>query len=83
VSIFCSKITGKTIRFQPLTDEQCNAALVAAGLPPFVAAISVSFGRAAREGHLGIVTGLVKRYLGRTPTSVAEFLASNRAAFAS
>lgn len=75
-----SQLTGKQIRFQPLTDEQLGAGLAAAGLPPEAIASAVSFGRATREGYLGIVTDVVARYLGRTPTTVADFLAANKAA---
>lgn len=77
-----SEVTGKQIRFQPLTDEQLGAGLAAAGLPPEAIASAVSFGRAAREGYLGIVADTVARYLGRTPTTVADFLAANTAALA-
>jgi NAD(P)H dehydrogenase (quinone) len=74
-----SRLTGKEIRFQPLTDDQLSASLAAAGLPPQRIEAVVSFGRATREGYLGIVTDVVARYLGRTPTTVADFLAASTA----
>ena len=77
-----STVTGKPIRFQPLTDDQYGTGLTAGGLPPSVVEIAVSVGRGTREGYFGLVTDLVARYLGRTPTSVAEFLTANKAAFA-
>ncbi|HKC76090.1 MAG TPA: NAD(P)H-binding protein [Chloroflexota bacterium] len=75
-------ISGKEIRVQALSDEQLSASLAAAGLAPEAIAALVSFGRAAREGYLGIVTDVVERYLGRTPTTVAAFLAATTAAVA-
>lgn len=75
-----SGIAGKEIRFQSLTDEQSAAGLAAAGLPPEMVALYNSFGTAQRQGYLDLVTDVVQRYLGRTPTSVAAFLTANRAA---
>ena len=75
-----SNITGKEIRFQALSDEQSAAGLAAAGLPPEMIAAYNSFGTAQRQGYLDLVTDVVQRYLGRTPTSVAAFLTANRAA---
>lgn len=77
-----SDISGKEIRGQALSDEQLSASLAAAGLPPEAIAVLVSFGRAAHDGYLGIVTDVVERYLGRTPTTVAAFLAATTAAVA-
>ena len=75
-----SGIAGKEIRFQSLTDEQSATGMAAAGLPPEMVALYNSFGMAQRQGYLDLVTDVVQRYLGRTPTSVAAFLTANHAA---
>jgi NAD(P)H dehydrogenase (quinone) len=69
-----SDISGKEIGVEALSDEQFSTGLAATGLPPEAVSALVSFGRAAREGYLGLVTDVVERYLGRTPTTVAAFL---------
>jgi NAD(P)H dehydrogenase (quinone) len=83
VAAVLSRLTGREIRFQPLPDEVIEAGMSRAGLPAEAIAMAVRFGRAAREGHLGPVTDTVRRYLGREPTSVAQFLARHRDALTS
>jgi len=75
-----SELAGKEIRFQSLTDEQSAAGMAAAGLPPEMVALYNSFGTAQCEGYFDLITDVVQRYLGRTPTSVAAFLTTNRTA---
>jgi NAD(P)H dehydrogenase (quinone) len=78
LAAYLSEISGKPVRFQALTDEERSADLAGAGLPAGAVAVIVSFGRAAREGYLGLVTDVVERYLGRKPTTVAAVLAAAR-----
>jgi NAD(P)H dehydrogenase (quinone) len=78
VAAVLTELTGREIRFQPLPDEVIEAGMSRAGLPAEAIDLAVRFGRAAREGYLGPVTETVRRYLGRPPTSVAQFLARHR-----
>lgn len=81
VATILSEVTGVPVRYQPLTDEQAVAGMVEhAGIPESVARTIATFGQAARDGWLREVTDVVARVAGRQPTSVADFLAANRAA---
>jgi NAD(P)H dehydrogenase (quinone) len=81
IASILSEVTGVPVRYQPLTDEQAVAGMVEhAGMPEPIAQAYATFGRAAREGWLNGVTDVVEQVSGRRPTSVAEFLAANRAA---
>jgi len=73
-------LSGRDVRFQPLTDEIIEAGMARGGLSPEAITMALGFGRAAREGYLGVVTDTVETYLGRPPTSVAEYLARHREA---
>jgi NAD(P)H dehydrogenase (quinone) len=68
------------VRYQPITDEETIADLVRHGMPVATAREYATIGRSIREGYTDIVTDDVERILGRPPTSVADFLAANRAA---
>lgn len=78
-----SDVTGVPVRYQPLTDEEYITNLVQyAGLPEEAARATATFGQAAREGWLNGISDVVGRVAGRSPTSVADFFAANRAALA-
>jgi NAD(P)H dehydrogenase (quinone) len=80
VAAILTGLTGRDVRYQPLTDEIIEAGMTRAGLPAPAVAMALGFGRAARDGFLGKVTETVERYLGRAPVGVAQFLASHRSA---
>lgn len=73
-------LTGRPVRYQPVSDQDAVAGLSAAGMPEPVAQGYATFGRAARDGWFAGVSDVVARVAGRKPTSVADFLAANRAA---
>lgn len=76
-----SEITGKKVRYQPLSDDDFVGGLVQhAGMPEQIARAYATFGQAAREGWLDGVSDTVQRFAGRQPTSVADFLVANRTA---
>jgi NAD(P)H dehydrogenase (quinone) len=76
-----SEITGRQIPYEQLTDEQFVAGAVASGaMPEPMAQGMATFGRATREGYFDIVTDVARRFTGRAPTGVHEFLTANRAA---
>lgn len=81
VASVLSDVTGVPVRYQPLSDEEYVANLVQhAGMPEEAARRAATFGQAARDGWLRDVSDVVERVAGRRPTSVADFLAANRAA---
>jgi uncharacterized protein YbjT (DUF2867 family) len=56
-------IVGKTVRFEPITDEEAHRGV---GRGPYAAAL-VDIWRAIREGRMAIVNEEVERVLGRRP----------------
>lgn len=80
IAAILTEVTGRPVRYQPLTDDQAIAGMVDRGMAEPAAQITASFGRAAREGWFNVVSDVVQRIGGREPTSVADFLAANRAA---
>lgn len=75
-----STLTGKPITRVGLTGEQLFQGLKAAGLPDMYAQLLVAFDLDAAAGHHAVVTDVVERYSGRKPTTLADFLAANKAA---
>jgi NAD(P)H dehydrogenase (quinone) len=73
-----AEVTGKPVRYQPLTDEEAVAGMVQAGMPEGIAQAYASFGTAAREGFLDHTSDVITRITGQAPTSVADFLAAHR-----
>lgn len=65
-----------------LTAVELHAGLVAAGLPSDFADVLVAFDVDAALGFHDIVTDTVKRFSGRTPQSLSEFLATQSHALA-
>src|ERR1700722_2549109 len=75
-----SELTGRPVTFEAVTPEERVAQLIAAGTPEFIAKLLVSSQMAIALGKMGTPTTAVKELTGREPTSVREFLSSNRAA---
>jgi NAD(P)H dehydrogenase (quinone) len=82
VAAILSDICGRQITSQALTDDQFVEGAVSSGamIEPMARGFA-TFGQAVREGYFDIVTDVAERLTGGKPTSVAEFLAANRAAF--
>lgn len=59
--------------YQPVTDEQAYAAMVGFGLPEWVAAVSVEYGRAYASGWGDYTTPDFSQVVGRPARSFAEF----------
>lgn len=68
---------GKTIRYQPVNPDEFRRALEQAGLPPPVVDMSVGLGNAVRAGEFDLSATAFEKLLGRAPTSLRVFLASN------
>jgi NAD(P)H dehydrogenase (quinone) len=75
-----SELTGHPVTYVAVTPEEREAQLVAAGTPEFIAKLLISSQKAIAEGKMGTPTTAVKELSGRQPTSVREFLGSNKSA---
>jgi NAD(P)H dehydrogenase (quinone) len=70
-----SEVSGKEVQPVPVDDQTFVSILVEhAGLPEFIAEFLASFGRAAREGQLGLVSGDFEQLTGRPPQRFRELL---------
>ncbi len=79
---FASELTGHPVTYVPVTPEEREAQLVAAGTPEFIAKLLISSQKAIAQGKMGTPTTAVKELTGRQPMSVREFLSANKAALA-
>lgn len=75
-----TQLTGKPVQVIALPVADLTAGMVAAGIPEGFAKALVAFQRDAVSGHHGVVTDTVERYSGRTPQTLADVLAANKAA---
>ena len=81
IAAIASDITGKPLQVVEVTDEQLAAGAKAAGVPDFVVDnFIVSFDRNTREGKVDMVTTAVEDLWGEKPTTLHDFLTTNRAA---
>ncbi|MFI1397091.1 NAD(P)H-binding protein [Streptomyces sp. NPDC020681] len=68
-----SRITGRTVRHEPLTYEEMRDRLAAAGIPKEFAELLAGLDRAVAEGAEDRVTGTVAAITGRPPRSFRAF----------
>jgi NAD(P)H dehydrogenase (quinone) len=73
-----SEITGRPIKYIPVSAEERKRQFIAAGVPAIFAEIMVSSQLAMAKGTMGPPSSTVKDLTGRAPTGVAEFLAARR-----
>jgi NAD(P)H dehydrogenase (quinone) len=76
------EITGRPLAVVPVSDEQLQQGLLAAGIPPFLAPLLVSFDANIRAGKLDVVSDTVTRLTGRPPQTLRAFLEEHKAALA-
>jgi uncharacterized protein YbjT (DUF2867 family) len=76
-----SAATGKTLRFQPISEQQERQQMIAGGDTPEVVEAHISIYRAIREGRLETVTDNVHRVLGRKPINFDQWVQDNAAMF--
>jgi len=75
LAALASEVSGKQVEAVAVDDETFVSILVEhAGLPEPIAQFLASFGRAAREGQLGLVSGDFERLTGRPPTRFRALL---------
>lgn len=80
IAAIATEVTGKPLEVIDVTDEQVNAGMVAAGLPPHIADLLTTFEVGYRQGALSMVTNSVEELWGAKPQAVRDFLADNKAA---
>jgi uncharacterized protein YbjT (DUF2867 family) len=72
---------GKSVRFEPISDDEARAQQVAWGAPEPLVEARLSIFRAIRNGVLASVTDGVERVLGRKPIAFDRWVEENVAAF--
>ncbi|MBI5958002.1 MAG: SDR family oxidoreductase [Chloroflexi bacterium] len=78
LAAIAATITGQQVTYVPLELETLITNMVNAGLPRPIAEILASFDTGIAQGKFDVVSSAVEDLTGRKPTSVAEFLASQR-----
>lgn len=68
-----SQATGKTVTYQPITEEQFQSGMVAAGAPEAYVMLMTSIYQVVRAGYTVTVTDTVERVTGRVPISLEQF----------
>ena len=77
-----SEISGKPVPFIAGSDQDFLNHLMTSGLPEPAARFALGWVQGVNAGEWGGQTGDLERFLGRKPTSAAEFLRANLRAFA-
>jgi NAD(P)H dehydrogenase (quinone) len=68
--------SGKPVAAIDLPKPEFEAAIIAIGLPPFVAALIAKSDNGAREGGLFDNSGTLERVIGRPPTPLSDMIAA-------
>ena len=68
-----SQATGKTVTYQPLTDEQFQAGMTSAGAPAAYVTLMTGLYEGVRAGQTEAVTDTVEGVTGRPPISLEQF----------
>jgi NAD(P)H dehydrogenase (quinone) len=76
------EITGRPLAVVPVSDEQLQQGLLAAGVPEFLAPLLVSFDANIRAGKLAVVSATVTGLTGKPPQTLRAFLEEHKAALA-
>jgi uncharacterized protein YbjT (DUF2867 family) len=72
---------GKTLRFEPISDEEARQQQIAWGAPQPLVEARLSIFKAISDGRLATVTDTVERVLGRKPISFDQWAQENAVAF--
>jgi NAD(P)H dehydrogenase (quinone) len=75
-----TELTGREIHLEPVTFDQREAQLIAAGTPEPIAKILISSQKAIAQGKMGTPTHVVRELTGHDPMSVRKFLTASKAA---
>lgn len=69
---------GRPVEVLPVTDDDFEKGLLAAGLPAELASLLTGFGASIRAGLMETPLGDTDKLIGRSATSIEQFLATNR-----
>jgi NAD(P)H dehydrogenase (quinone) len=69
---------GRPVDVVPVIDDDYEKGLLAAGLPAELASLLTGFGASIRAGLMETPLGDTDKLIGRSPTSIEQFLATNR-----
>lgn len=78
IAAIVSAAFGKPIRAVHVDDEQLAEALLAGGMPPFMAPFLVSVDANTRAGLAAVESDAVKTLTGRTPQTLADFFSAQK-----
>lgn len=78
LAAIASELSGRQIAYVPLKLDVMIENMVAAGLPPPLAAGFASFDTATAQGRCDVVSNVVEELSGKKPIRVADFLAAHR-----
>ena len=81
IAALATQVLGKAIQVVPVSDEQLAQGMAAAGVPPFLVPLMVSFDVNARAGNVSTVSDAVQRLTGTPAQSLKDWLVANKAAF--
>ncbi|MFZ2493385.1 MAG: NAD(P)H-binding protein [Thermoanaerobaculia bacterium] len=76
-----SELSGKRVDYVPMEPDALAGAMVTQGMPEAVAKLWVSFDVGMARGFFGPASTAFHELTGKAPTSVAEFLSTQRQAF--
>jgi len=68
-----SQVTGKEVRYEPLSEEMFQERMSLGGMPRAYLGMMISLYQVVRAGHTAQVTDTVQRVTGRAPTSFEAF----------
>jgi NAD(P)H dehydrogenase (quinone) len=72
-----ANLHGRSVDVVHVTDDDYEKGLLAAGLPAELASLLTGFGATIRAGLAETPLGDTEKLIGRTPTSIEQFLATN------
>ncbi|HKA87882.1 MAG TPA: NAD(P)H-binding protein [Haliangiales bacterium] len=78
LAALAAELTGRPVEYVPVAPDVLRAGMIAAGLPPQLADLLVSFQVAEALGHLAVAGPAVLQLTGQAPTSVAAYFAGRR-----
>ena len=76
-----SEVLSKPIQVVPVSPEQLAQGMAAAGVPPFLVPLMVSFDINAKAGNVSTVSDALQRLTGTPAQSLRDWLVANKAAF--
>ena len=80
IAAILTEVAGRPVPLVNLDDATYRAGVIAAGVPPFLADVVVTYGVATRDGWMGEASSAVADLTGRPATTVRAWFEANRPA---